>query len=96
MLGLNFGICVPNSCTPEMIKHVLQTVQSIIPKDKVIVSLVPDTCQMVKDIGWNIDAGDIICLYGIQIIIDSPNNTIYLFIFSFPFEPHTYIEFSCS
>lgn len=61
-LGLNIGICIPKSCSPEMVTKLLTIVQKKLLRNKAILSLVPETCQVKEDLGWNLDRRDYICL----------------------------------
>lgn len=62
MMGLNFGICLPKTCSQKQIERVLTKMQKIMLKNKVILSILPETCQIKDDLGWNLDAIDYICL----------------------------------
>lgn len=62
MLGLSFGICIPKSCTPEKVTRLFKTVQKWIFLNRIDISLVPDTCQVKDDLGWNLNAGDYACM----------------------------------
>lgn len=62
-LGLNIGICVPNTCKPERIGRFLQLIQKRVLRNKAVLALVPETCQVKADLGWNLDTGDLICLW---------------------------------
>lgn len=58
MLGLSFGICVPKSCSKENIEHLFDTIQKQVLKDKAILSIVPNTCQVKEDQNWNLNVAD--------------------------------------
>lgn len=62
MLGLNFGICIPKSCTPEKVSKLFATIQRRIFKNKAVLAIVPDTCQVPEDQQWNFDIADWITL----------------------------------
>lgn len=62
MLGLNFGICIPKSCKPEKIERLMKRLQKLILRNKIVLSIVPETCQVKEDMGWNLEAADYICL----------------------------------
>lgn len=62
MLGLNFGICVPNTCSQSMMEHILKLVEGLL-KEKVILSIVPDTCQQIDDTRVHLSGGDIAVMY---------------------------------
>lgn len=62
MIGLNFGICIPKSCTPEKMNGLLAKVQKKIFRNKAVLSLVPDTCQVKEDQQWNLRTADYVIL----------------------------------
>ncbi|XP_031623683.1 nose resistant to fluoxetine protein 6-like isoform X2 [Contarinia nasturtii] len=58
MLGLSFGICVPKSCSKENMEHLFATIQKKILKDKALLTIVPNTCQVNEDRNWNLNVAD--------------------------------------
>lgn len=62
MLGLNFGICLPKSCTEERVQGVLRTLQKRILRNLAVLTIVPETCQVKEDLGWNLETIDYFCL----------------------------------
>lgn len=62
MLGLNFGICVPKSCKKEKIESLFKKIQKRIFRNKAIISIVPDTCQVKEDQNWNLTVADFFVL----------------------------------
>lgn len=64
MLGLNFGICIPKSCTQEKVERLFKTIQKRILLNKAVVAVVPHTCQVKEDLNWNLNTGDWTVLYG--------------------------------
>lgn len=63
IIGLNFGICVPKSCTQGEIGRLFRMIQKRIIRDKAILEVVPDTCQVKEDLNWNLDVADLFALY---------------------------------
>lgn len=62
MMGLNFGVCLPKSCTQEKIEGFLKMIQKRVLRNKAVLAVVPDTCQVKEDLGWNLETADYFCL----------------------------------
>lgn len=63
MIGINIGTCLPKSCDEGMIEALLNRITKRILRNKVIFSVVPNTCQVKEDLEWNLNKYDLICLY---------------------------------